>query len=93
MIYREVTLSDFRDEFKRAGRETQFSYEGLAALYEHLNKVYDLYRLDVIALCCEYSEMELDEALEDYNRKDISDLEDSVRVILEVNNTTVIVGE
>ena len=51
-----VTRSDFIDAFRNAGREDNFSYEGLCALYDWLEELGEEYELDVIALCCEFSE-------------------------------------
>jgi len=57
-IIQTVDYSDFRDAFKRMGRENQF--QNLECLYDYLKELYDStgdnYELDVIALCCEYSE-------------------------------------
>ena len=50
------TASQFRDEFNRAGRGSQFSYEGLGLLFDYLEEIDPQYDLDVIALCCDYSE-------------------------------------
>jgi hypothetical protein len=49
------TASQFRNHFAAMGRKDQFSYEALALLYEFLESIED-YELDVVALCCEYSE-------------------------------------
>ena len=61
-IYKEVSENDFRDAFRDYGRETQFSYEALTALYEHLSCLAadtdEPIDLDVICLCCEWSEYE-----------------------------------
>jgi len=51
-----INLSDFRDAFKACGRQEQFSYEGLGALFDFLEEVAPDFDLDVIALCCDYSE-------------------------------------
>jgi hypothetical protein len=48
--------SQFRDEFNRAGRGNQFSYEGLGLLFDYLEEIDPQYDLDVVALCCDYSE-------------------------------------
>ena len=48
--------SQFRDQFRQAGRGDQFSYKALNMLYEYLEDTYPQYELDVIALCCDYSE-------------------------------------
>lgn len=54
------TASAFRDEFRACGRADQFSYEGLGLLFDYL-EAYEMdsgeeIELDVIALCCEFSE-------------------------------------
>lgn len=76
-----VTLHDFRQAFQDAGRGEQFSYEGLERLYEFLTQYEDdtgdEIELDVIALCCEYSEMTMDEILDAY--PEIMDLIDMDR--------------
>jgi len=56
----EITKSQFHDAFLDCGRENQFSYEGKNALYEWLEDLSEAtgeeYSLDVIALCCEFTE-------------------------------------
>ena len=67
-IYQNVTESMFHDAFVRMGRKTQFSYEGKAALYGYLAELAEdtgePIELDVIALCCEFTEYE---SIEEYN--------------------------
>ena len=41
--------------FKECGRENQFSYEGFNALYDYLDDYSD-FKVDVIALCCDFTE-------------------------------------
>ncbi len=48
--------SQFRDEFQAHGRGDQFSYEALGLLFDYLEEIAPEYELDVVALCCEYSE-------------------------------------
>ena len=48
--------SQFRDEFTRAGRGEQFSYDALGLPYEFLTELDGVGELDVVAICCEYSE-------------------------------------
>ena len=58
-MVQDITLSDFHNAFRHAGRYDEFGYEGLTALYEYLEEVGDgagqPYNLDVIGLSCEYS--------------------------------------
>ena len=57
-----VTSAMFADAFRRMGREDQFSREALEALFNYLEEYEqdtgeDL-ELDVIALCCDFTEYE-----------------------------------
>ena len=63
----EIGLSGFQDAFKRMGREDNFTYEGLEALYDYLEEI-EGYVLDVIALCCEFNEyVDINEYLKDHD--------------------------
>ena len=46
--------------FKECGRENHFSYEGFNALYDYLDdyseEVGEPFKVDVIALCCDFTE-------------------------------------
>ena len=59
--------SQFRDQFKQAGRGDQFSYEGLGLLFDYLEEIDPDYDLDVVALCCEYSEATPNDIARDYS--------------------------
>jgi len=61
-----VYLSDFRQAFKDMNRQDQFSYDGLEALFNMLENRYFEYELDVIALCCDYTEATLEEVADNY---------------------------
>jgi len=65
-----ISLYDFRDAFYQANRGAQFSYDGLKVLFEYLEEYEDStgseVELDVIALCCEFSESTLEEIARDY---------------------------
>ena len=55
-----INFSQFTDAFTSYGRDDQFSYDGLKALFDYLEQLEDDcgtdFELDVIALCCEFSE-------------------------------------
>lgn len=58
-----ISLSDFRQAFEDYGRIYQFSDAGLEALYRHI-EAFEAdtgteTELDVIALCCDYTEARL----------------------------------
>ena len=68
-------------------RQNQFSYEAKNALYNYLNEYEDQtdeeIEVDIIALCCEYTEYsDLEELQDNYNDiKDMEDLEAHTTVI------------
>lgn len=59
---RTVTESQFIDAFDDCGRGNQFSREARAALFDYLEDMErdtgEEYELDIIELCCEFSEYE-----------------------------------
>jgi len=82
-----VDFYRFEVAFRIAERRDQFTYDGKKALFDYLEQLEaetgQEIELDVIALCCEYTEYEnIEEVKGEYeNVKDINDLR---------NNTTVI---
>ena len=52
-MHQTINVHGFRDAFKSMGRADQFSYDALGMLFDHLD---DDRELDVIAICCAYSE-------------------------------------
>ena len=61
----------FTEAFRNMGRNEQFSYSGLIALFEYLKELEEgtdeEMELDVIALCCDFSEYATaKEAAEEY---------------------------
>ena len=69
-----ISKYQFRDAFVNYSREDNFSYDGLNALFDYLEQYEEdcdtEIELDVIALCCEYSEMTIDEVVNDYIHSD-----------------------
>lgn len=64
-MYTTVSFDDFANAFERKGRADQFSRAALRALFDYLEQMEEetgeQIELDVIALCCEYAEVEADE--------------------------------
>lgn len=85
-MYIEVNFSMFRNAFAEMGRENNFSYNGLAALFEYL-EAYEL-EVDVIALCCEFTEYETAREAAAAHGRDFQDEEDALEFLRE--ETTVI---
>ena len=87
------TVSAFRDEFKAMRRADQFSYDALGLLFEHLEAI-DYQELDVVALCCEYSEDSPDHVAAYYsiNIEGMSDEEARAAVLEYLEDHTYVVG-
>lgn len=90
MIKKTVNFSEFCDSFSEERKDT-FTYEGKRALFDYLEQYSEDseedVELDIIALCCEYTEYE---NLEEYNgqynyngqhAESIEDIEEKTTVI------------
>lgn len=87
-MYTSVNNFDFIQAFEDAGRRDQFSREALFALFDYLEELEqgldEEIELDVIAICCDYTEYEsLEEFNKDYGveHETIEDLEYETTVI------------
>lgn len=69
-MYTRVNFYRFERAFIDMGRENQFTYLGKKALFEHLEESEEAcgeeLELDVIALCCEFTEFE---SLKDFRER------------------------
>ena len=87
---------DFIESFKQSGRQDNFSYEGLKALYNYFVEYEDScgceIELDVVAICCEFTEYEnLEELQGNYSDiESIQDLENHTSVIMIDNDNFII---
>ena len=61
-MYQRINFSAFMDAFTGKGRLTQFSYRAMKAIFDYLEGLEDdtgeAIELDVVAICCEFSEYE-----------------------------------
>jgi hypothetical protein len=91
-----INVSDFRDAFRAYGRHEQFSYEGLGILFDYLEDIDPGFDLDVIALCCDYSEDSFEDIAEAYGIE-LPDNEDEIEhkeIVRDyLDNHTSVVGE
>ena len=62
-----ISVYDFVAAFRGLDRADQFSREGLHALFDYLEEINPDFDLDVIALCCAYSEDDQDDARFNYS--------------------------
>lgn len=101
-IVQTLSFYQFCDAFAKMGRNDQFSYAGKQALFDYLEEYSDCtgepVELDVIALCCDYSEDDYETIAENYNidladidPEDEDEIKEAVMNYLEEN--TIIIGE
>ena len=88
------SASQLRDEFHAFGRGDSFSYEGIGWTFDYFEE-FDSTELDVIAICCDFSEESFADVASNYSI-DISECEDEdeIReVVLDyLNENTSVVG-
>jgi len=69
-IVQTVNLYHFREAFRLAGRKDQFSYKALEAIFDYMEErsedTGEDVELDVISICCEWSEMTWQEIAQSY---------------------------
>lgn len=100
-----VSRYDFERAFADYNRQDQFTYEGLGLLFDYLEQYEEEtgqeIELDVVALCCEYSEDTADTIARNYS-VDLSHLdpedddyeEQCVEAVRDyLNDNTALVGE
>lgn len=93
-----VTETMFKNQFVAMNRADNFSSTGLSALFEYFEELGqdtgEELELDVISICCDYSEASYEEIADDYSL-DLSacdDIEEEFEAVLEyLNNETMVV--
>ena len=87
-----INFYQFRDAFKNL-RPNNFSYEGLTVLWEYFEQYEEStsteIELDVIAICCDYTESTIEEVLNNYGLNSIEELEEQT-IVIPVNDKEVI---
>ena len=93
-----IGLSQFTDAFMSI-RPNNFTYEGLVLLFDWIeqqeSETGEQQELDVIALCCDFTESTYDEVVKDYTLADGEDLntEDIPQAVIDyLNDETVVIG-
>jgi len=84
-MYQTVNFNTFHDSFKSI-RPDNFNYHGLRALFDYLEQVEESMgesiELDVIAICCDYTQYDtIEEALEAYGLDSREELEENCTVL------------
>ena len=84
-----VSIHDFRDAFRSMGRGEQFTYEGLEILFDYLESMEqdsgEEMELDVIAICCDFTESTPEEIMAEYDLDEDEDVAEFLAM-----NTTVL---
>jgi len=95
------TAGQFREQFARCGRSDQFSYEALGLLFDYFEEINPDMDLDVIAVCCDYSEESAADIARNYSidmndaDPEADDYDDQCRTIVRdyLQGEGVLVGE
>lgn len=94
MLIERVTESGFIRAFEDMGRGDQFSLEAFRAIYEYLEELSEgtgePIELDVIEVCCDFSEITFDEVLEEQGEDDHDDALDEFERQLEKDHGWVV---
>lgn len=89
----QIDYSMFVREFEAYNRADNFSHKGKRALFEYLEEMEEStgepFELDIIALCCEFSEDPLQEVLENHSLESFEDLQDETWAV-ELDNGNVV---
>lgn len=91
----------FEREFANHGRDNQFSYEALGVLFDYFDEFDPDMELDVIAICCEYTEDSIESIARSYsiNMNDADPEDDDYEeqckeiVLNYLNDHTSVIGE
>lgn len=91
-----VSFCDFCDAFRSADRNENFSYEGKRALFDWLEQYEEEtgteQELDVVALCCDFSEMDAEDIAREY-RVEVEEGDDVADVVEEyLNDNTMVIA-
>ena len=85
-----VTRNMFHDEF-RSIRPDNFSHSGLNALFDYFENA-DNFELDVIEICCDFSQYTVEDALKAYGLESIEELEHNT-IVLPCDDDTIIIAD
>lgn len=103
-IVQTLSKSSFIDAFTHSSRKDQFSYEALEAIFDYLEDYSDStgepVELDIVGICCEWSEANWSDIARDYSidlndHADDTDDEERIQTVYEFisdNTTTIDLG-
>jgi hypothetical protein len=95
-----VTFNDFVDAFKAYDRYDNFGYDGLKIIFDYLEQYEEEtgeeIELDVIAFCCDFTMLTIDDVVREYQLTldgDIDDEEKSNQVLDYLYENTSVIGQ
>ena len=87
-----INFYDFRSAFEDL-RPNNFSYEGITVLWEYFQEYEEStdteIELDIISICCDYTQSTIKEALDVYDLNSLEELEEQT-IVIPVNEDEVI---
>lgn len=94
-----INFSQFVDAFRAYDRYDSFGYDGLRIIFDYLENYEDQageeIELDVIAICCDYNMMAIEDIINEY-RIDVSDVnaDDVDEFVFDyLNDRTMVLGQ
>lgn len=93
MLYQTIdTASQLREAFHHANRKDQFSYDAIGLLFDYLNDCGSDVELDVVGICCEFSEDTPESIAKQYNIDLENDGNELLNVLDSLHDMTTVVG-
>ena len=86
MLYKTLDRWELQKEFKECNRD-YYSLDGYQAILDLFEELDSNQELDVIAICCDFNEADIDEIRSDYDLS-IDDYEDDEAVVDYLNYRT-----
>ena len=91
MLYKTMDKWDLQKEFKSYDRD-YYSLDGYQAILDLFEEIGDSQELDVIAICCDFTELEPNEIIDEYGIE-IEDDEDEMEAVMEYLNSNTLAYE
>ena len=92
-IIKVDTASLLMDQFIKFGRGNQFSYTALEQLIEYFVSIgIDDMELDVIAICCDFTEDSLENVLKNYGLDSFKELQANTWAVMTDDNNVIYVN-
>lgn len=66
-MIKRIECSDFRNELKAHGRGDNFSWDASQILFNYYDEIDADIELDIIGICCTWTEYDIDELRDAYN--------------------------